>query len=248
MGELSGKCAFVTGAARGLGDAIARALHETGCHVVLADADPAVGETARAIDASGERATGQVLDVRDVAAFAAAFDATWERFGSVDIMVNNAGVTPTTSVWDIAPAEWDQVMAINLRGVFLGCQIAGRRMRERKRGRIINMASIAGQGGSLSAGAHYAASKAGILVLTKIFASELAPHSVTVNALAPSAIDGPIARSLPKERLDAIARTIPVGRLGRPEEVAAAVLYLASDNAGYVTGATIDINGGRLMR
>jgi 3-oxoacyl-[acyl-carrier protein] reductase len=139
-------------------------------------------------------------------------------------------------------------MAVNLRGVFLGCRLAGRHMRARGHGRIINLSSLAGQQGGAIAGAHYAASKAGILALTKLFAQDLAPFGVTVNAIAPAAIDGPAVAAVPAERVRALVQTIPVGRLGRAEEVAAAALYLASDAAGYVTGATLDLNGGRFMR
>jgi 3-oxoacyl-[acyl-carrier protein] reductase len=240
--------AFVTGAARALGAAIARELHASGRNVVLTDIDAAVEETAKAIDPSGARAIARRLDVRDEHAFATTFEAAVVRFGSVDIMVNNAARTATGSVWDISPGDWDDVLAINLRGVFFGCRIAGRHMRERRAGRIINLSSIAGQQGSLATGAHYAASKAGIIVLTKIFAQELAPFSITVNAIAPSAIDGPAVAAMPPEKIAAIVSTVPLGRLGRPEDVSAAVLYLASDNASYVTGTTLDVNGGRLMR
>jgi 3-oxoacyl-[acyl-carrier protein] reductase len=152
------------------------------------------------------------------------------------------------SLWEIDEAEWDDVIATNLRSVLQATQIAGARMRERGFGRIINHASIAGQQGGLVMGAHYAASKAGILVLTKITAQELAPSGVTVNAIAPAAIDGPLMGELGEERAKALAAGIPVRRLGRPEEVGAMVVYLASDLAGYVTGATFDINGGLLMR
>jgi 3-oxoacyl-[acyl-carrier protein] reductase len=137
---------------------------------------------------------------------------------------------------------------VNLRGVFLGCRIVGRLMRERGSGRIVNISSLAGQAGSLVNGAHYSASKAGILALTKVVARELAPHGVTVNAIAPAAIDGPVMASLAPEQVEALARSIPVGRLGAPEEVAALVAFLASDEAAFVTGATFDVNGGLLMR
>jgi 3-oxoacyl-[acyl-carrier protein] reductase len=151
-------------------------------------------------------------------------------------------------LWEISPDEWDDVLAINLRGAFFGCRIAGAHMRERRRGRIINLSSIAGQQGSLATGAHYACSKAGILVLTRIFAQELAPFSVTVNSIAPSAISGPAVASAPLEKIAAILETVPLRKLGNPNDVAEAVLYLSSEGAGYVTGTTLDINGGRLMR
>jgi 3-oxoacyl-[acyl-carrier protein] reductase len=240
--------AFVTGAAQGLGAAIAEGLFKSGRNVVLADIDPAVEATAKAIDPVGAHAVAHRLDVRGETAFRHAFDAAVARFGSVDIMVNNAARTAIRSLWDIAPEEWDDVLAVNLRGAFFGCRIAGAHMRERRKGRIINLSSIAGQQGSLATGAHYAASKAGILVLTRIFAMELAPFSVTVNAIAPSAISSPAVASAPPEKIAAILDTVPLRKLGEPDDVSAAVLYLASDGAGYVTGTTLDINGGRLMR
>jgi len=245
---LAGRTAFVTGAAQGLGAAIARAVLEAGGSVVLADVAVAVEDTARALDPDGTRTLALRLDVRDEAAFEAAFATTVQRFGAVDLMVNNAARTPGRTVWEIDAAEWDEVLAVNLRGTFFGCRIAGRHMRERRAGRIVNLASLAGQQASALTGAHYAASKAGILALTRSFAQELAPFGVTVNAVAPSAISGPAVDAVPPDRLEALTRSIPLGRLGTPEEVSGTVLFLASDAAAYITGATIDVNGGRFMR
>jgi 3-oxoacyl-[acyl-carrier protein] reductase len=163
-------------------------------------------------------------------------------------MINNAARTVARSVWDIDQAEWDDVLAVNLRGVFFGCTVAGAHMSARGSGRIINLSSLAGQQGSLVNGAHYAASKAGILALTKVFAQELAPHGVTVNALAPSAIRTPAMDAVPPATVAALEKSAPLGRLGTPDDVAAAALYLASDAAAFVTGTTLDVNGGRFMR
>jgi len=244
MPPLDNRTAFVTGGARGLGEAIARALLEAGARVVLTDIDPAVRDTAARLGSGA----GALLDVRDGAAFAAVFARAAEAHGGIDIMVNNAARTPSTSLWEIDVAEWDDVMAVNLRGQFLGCQIAGRHMKARGYGRIINLSSLAGQQGGAVAGAHYAASKAGILVLTKMFAQELGPFGVTVNALAPAAVRGPAVDAAPPDKVAALQKLIPVGRLGLPEEVGAAAVYLASAGAGYMTGATLDLNGGRFMR
>ena len=241
----AGRTAFLTGAAQGLGAAIASALHAAGAHVVLTDFDAKVDETARSL---GVGATSAQLDVRDKAAFQLAFDAAARTHGGIDIMVNNAAVTIHKSMWEIESAEWDNVMAVNLRGVFFGCQIAGLHMKGRGKGRIINLTSLAGQAGGAVAGAHYAASKAGIIVLTKMFASELAGNGVTVNAIAPAAIRGPAVDAAPKDKVEAVKRSIPVGRLGEPEEIGAAAVYLAADTTGYMTGCTLDLNGGRLMR
>jgi len=243
MAVLDGRTAFITGAAQGLGEAIARALRAEGAAVVLTDIDARVHETAKSLGG-----TACVLDVRDPDAFQSCFATAAAERGGIDIMVNNAARTPSTSIWDITPAEWDDTMQVNLRGQFLGCQIAGRHMRDRGAGRIINLASLAGQQGGAVAGAHYAASKAGILVLTKMFAHELAPFGVTVNALAPAAIRGPAVDAAPTEKVAAVKKQIPVGRLGEPEEVGAAAVYLASPLSAYMTGATLDLNGGRFMR
>ncbi|GER18367.1 SDR family NAD(P)-dependent oxidoreductase [Variovorax boronicumulans] len=241
---LAGRVAFVTGAGQGLGAAIARGLAQAGARVALADIDEANAQ-AVAAEVNG---LALPLDVRDEQAFGDRFAQAVAHFGAVDILVNNAARTPTTSLWDITPAEWDDVLAINLRGSFFGCRIAGKHMRERGAGRIVNLASLAGQQVSSATGVHYAASKAGLLALTRAFAQELAPHGVTVNALAPAAIDSPALAALPPERQQALKAGIPLGRFGLADEVAAAVVYLASPAAAFMTGATLDLNGGRFMR
>ena len=227
------RVALVTGGARGIGEAIARRLREDGALVVTGDVAPGADVE---------------LDVRSAASFEAAVAGILERHGQLDILVNNAALTLQRRFFELDVAEWDEVLAVNLRGVFLGCQIAGRVMRDRGYGRIVNLSSLGGQAGSPVNGAHYSASKAGILGLTKAVARELAPHGVTVNAVAPAAIDGAIMAELPSEQVEALARAIPIGRLGTGDEVAALVAYLASDEAAFVTGATFDVNGGLLMR
>jgi 3-oxoacyl-[acyl-carrier protein] reductase len=239
--SLDGRIAVVTGAARGIGEAIARALHARGATVVVADLDAEGAERVAA--ALGDRARAAEVDVRDRRSIERLLDGA----GTVDVLVNNAARTVFRPLWEIDEDEWDDVLATNLRSVFTACRLAGPRMREQRWGRILNLASIAGQSGG-SSGAHYAASKAGIIVLTKMVAAELAPHGVTCNALAPAAVRTPVFDDLPAERLDALRARIPVGRFGEPREVAELAAYLCSAEAAYVTGATFDVNGGLLMR
>ncbi len=248
MTDLSGKVALVTGAAQGLGLAIARALHRAGAAVLLTDINPEVEAVATALDAGAGRSRGVVQDVRDEAGWQALADGLLAERGRLDILVNNAALTISKPLWDIPAAEWDDVLAVNLRGTFFGCRTVGRIMREAGKGRIINISSMAGQRGGVVAGGHYSASKAGIIVLSKCFAAELAGGNVTVNTIAPAAIEGPITKVMPADKVQAMARTIPLGRLGDDAEVGAAAVWLASDAAGFVTGATIDINGGIFMR
>lgn len=178
--------------------------------------------------------------------------ASWEtllaQLDDVHVLVNNAARTEFRSFFEIDLDEWDDVLATNLRGTYLGCRVVGQRMRERGAGRIVNLASGAAFAASGASGVHYAASKAAVVAVTRRAATELAPHGVTVNAVAPAAIDGPLARALPAGRLAEMTTAIPVGRLGRPEEVAALVSFLVSDDAGYITGATLGVDGGVLMR
>jgi 3-oxoacyl-[acyl-carrier protein] reductase len=239
--SLEGRAAVVTGAAQGLGEAIARALHARGASVVLADVNVAGAE--RVASELGERAQPAECDVRSRDSIERLLDDA----GTVDVMVNNAARTVPRSLWEIEQDEWEDVLAVNLRGVFFGCQLAGARMREQGWGRIVNLASISGQQPG-AMGAHYAASKAGIVILTKLFAAELAPHGVTCNAVAPAAVRTPAFDVVPEERLEALRQRIPVGRFGEPHEVAELVAFLCSDAAAYMTGATVDVNGGLLMR
>jgi 3-oxoacyl-[acyl-carrier protein] reductase len=228
---------------------MARTLFERGAAVLVTGRNAQRGEeVAASLDPTRTRAAFCPLDARSRESFAHAVDVALSAWGRIDVLVNNAGITPPRAFFEIGDDEWDDVLRTNLGGVFLGCQLVGPLLRDQGWGRIVNHASIAGQQGSVVAGAHYAASKAAIIVLTKIVARELARSGVTVNAIAPAAIEGPIMDELDPDVVAALPERIPVGRCGRPEEVAALVAYLCSDEAAYITGATIDINGGLLMR
>jgi len=239
--------AIVTGAAGGLGRVISRRLAADGFRVLMTDIDgDAVTRAAKELP--GEVAT-LAIDVRDPARFEAAFTAATQWWGGVGVLVNNAALTRTTPLFDISPEEFDAVTAVALKGTFLGCQIAGRHMRAQRYGRIVNIASLAGQNGGAATGAHYAAAKGGIMTLTKVFARELAIDGVTVNAISPGPLDLDSVRDLlPPDKLAAVVRTIPAGTLGDPDYIARLVALLASPQAISAIGATFDINGGLYLR
>jgi 3-oxoacyl-[acyl-carrier protein] reductase len=242
--------ALVSGAARGLGEHVARSLHAAGFRVAVADIDEqGAADVARSLDASGATALALRLDVRSKADFERAASVLVERWGGVQVLVNNAGQSRVAALMDISPEEFDAVVSVNLKGVFLACQVFGQRFAAQGYGRIVNIASLAGQTGGTATGGHYAAAKGGVLTLTKVFARELAAAGVTVNAISPGPLDLPIVYdSVPAEKLAAIIQTIPVRALGDAGFVADAVLLLASQAAGSVTGACWDINGGLFMR
>jgi 3-oxoacyl-[acyl-carrier protein] reductase len=244
------RVALVTGAAQGLGASIVRALHASGIRVVASDVDEdAVTGLARALDPSGETAAGISLDVRSQGDFEDALAATIARFGQADILVNNAVVTAVKPVLEITPDEFDAVMAVNVRGTFIGCQVLGRHFKSAGGGRIVNIASLAGQNGGAATGAHYAASKGAVITLTKVFARDLAPFGVTVNAVAPGPLDLPSVHAmLSADRLETMVNTIPAGQLGDASFVADMVVQLVRPDAAFVTGATWDVNGGLFMR
>lgn len=242
--------AVVTGAAQGLGRSIAEALHRAGYRVAVTDVAVAgAAEVATALDPSGETAMALALDVTSKADFEAALAAILAKWGALHVAVNNAALTPTTPVMKITAEEFDRVLAVNLRGTLFGCQVFGAHLASAGYGRIVNLASLAGQNGGTASGAHYASSKGAILTLTKIFARELGASGVTVNAVAPGPMDLPSVHALvPAEKLAKIVETIPVRSLGDPDFVADTVVHLASPAAGFVTGAAWDLNGGLFMR
>jgi 3-oxoacyl-[acyl-carrier protein] reductase len=242
--------ALVTGAGQGLGSNIAHALFNAGYSVVITDRLLAQAQAAAsALDPSGQRVMALELDVSSKADFQAVLAAVLGKWGALHVVVNNAAMTMTTPVMQISPEEFDLVVSVNQRGTFVGCQVFGGYLASQGYGRIINMASLAGQNGGTATGAHYAASKGGIVTLTKIFARELAPSGVTVNAIAPGPIESPAVRAaVPPERLEKLIEGIPVKRLGDAAFLGKLVVLLAGEDAYFTTGATWDVNGGLFMR
>ena len=241
------KAALVTGAAGSLGRAIARKLLADGFFVQLADVrSDALDQARTSLDPSGEVTDAVVLDLRDVEALQEMALPSATGGPPLEVLVNNAGMADARPLRDISVSEWDDVLAVNLRSAFFLTRRIAEEMAERGYGRVINMASLAGQSARPS-GVHYAASKAGLIGLTRVLASEYAPH-VTVNAVAPGPIDTPLLRGFGEAVVQQVSSTVPVGRLGTADEVAALVSFLASEDAGFITGATYDINGGILMR
>ena len=244
--NLAGRAALVTGAARGIGLAIAQALSQRGAQVALVDVDGKAARDAACLIPGAlplEADVSRALDVQR------AVDTTVEQFGGLDILVNNAGICPLTAFADIAEDEWDRVLAIDLKSAFLCCQAALPHLRRSGRqGRIVNVASAGGQMGGLAVGAHYAAAKAALIALGKSLARLLASDGVTVNCVSPGTTETGLVASWSDEIQAGVRAQIPLGRFGRPTEIAEAVCFLVSDGAAFITGATLDINGGLLMR
>jgi 3-oxoacyl-[acyl-carrier protein] reductase len=241
---LERKVALVTGASRGIGLEIAATLAREGATVILA----ARGEQeVRASAASiGGRSEGVRLDVADPFSVESAVKGMLDRHGRIDVLVNNAGVTRDGLILRMKPEDWDAVMNTNLRGAFLMCrQVAGSMVKNRS-GRIINVGSVVGQMGNAGQ-VNYAASKAGLLGLTKSLAREIASRNITVNAVAPGYIETEMTAVLPDDAKKRLFELIPLARLGTPADVAAAVLFLASEAAGYITGQVLNVNGGMYM-
>jgi 3-oxoacyl-[acyl-carrier protein] reductase len=242
--DLTGKTALVTGSTRGIGRTIARALADSGARVAVVGRDKAKAE--RVAEEIGRGAMGFGCDVSDTAAVATLVSDVEKAFGGIDILVNNAGLTRDNLVMRLKDQDWDDVMNANLRGAFAAIRAASRGMMKKRAGRIINMASVVGLNGNKGQ-ANYSASKAGLIALTKSVAKELGSRNILVNAIAPGFIETEMTDAMTPEARSALTGLIPLERLGRTEDIAAAVVFLASDYASYITGQVIVIDGGMVM-
>jgi len=246
--DLQGKVALVTGSTRGIGRAIAEMLAAAGASVAVTGRDQPRADAAAAEIASahGGTARGYACDVSDVAQCTALVEAVERDFGTLDVLVNNAGLTRDNLIMRLKDEDWDQVINTNLRGAFATCRAASRGMMKRRSGRIVNLASVVGLMGNKGQ-TNYAASKAGLIGLTKSLAKELGSRGVAANVVAPGYIDTDMTAAMPAEARATLSASIPLERLGTPADIAGMVTFLASDQASYITGQVFVVDGGLAM-
>ncbi|CAB3643413.1 3-oxoacyl-ACP reductase FabG [Paraburkholderia rhynchosiae] len=244
---LDKQIAIVTGASRGIGRAIAMELARQGATVIgTATSESGAAAISEAFNAAGVSGRGAVLDVNDAAAAEALIDGTVKEFGALHVLVNNAGITQDQLAMRMKDDDWDAVVDTNLKSVFRLSRAVLRPMMKAKGGRIINITSVVGSAGNPGQ-INYAAAKAGVAGMTRALAREIGSRGITVNCVAPGFIDTDMTRTLPEEQQTALKTQIPLGRLGSPEDIAHAVAFLASPQAGYITGTTMHVNGGMYM-
>ena len=243
--RLEGKVALVTGGGRGLGEAICRTLAREGAHIAVGDINLAdATRVSDAINQMGGKAVAIKADVSSEKEVKAMVAKTIEAFGTIDMLINNAGICYQGSVAEMSEETWDKVLDVNLKGPFLCSREVMPTFKQKRSGKIVNLGSLAGQVGGLVVGANYSVSKAGVICFTKSLAKELAPFGVNVNCIAPGVIDTEMTQPFPREEM---VKSIPLGKLGEPQDIADAVLFLVSQESKYITGQTISVNGGSFM-
>jgi len=246
--KLKDRVAAVTGGARGIGKAIALSFIREGAKVALVDVDKGILEAAKnEIKKTKEEVIAISCDITKSVEVRAMVDQVRNAFGRIDILVNNAGIIRRGTIDTITEEDWDRVIEVNLKGTFNCCKAVAGIMKQQGYGKIINVSSIAGKTGDITSAPGYGPSKAGVDALTKTLARQLAPYGINVNGVAPHAIETEMSAQWSEERRKEIIASIPLGRLGKPEDVANAVLFLASDEASFITGEILDVNGGALM-
>jgi 3-oxoacyl-[acyl-carrier protein] reductase len=243
---LKGKTAIITGSGRGIGRAIALAMAAQGANIVVNDVNmESAGEVVAEIESMGRQAIAVKADVTAEDQVKVMIEACINRFGKLDILVNNAGIIQTAPVTEIEGKDWDRVMEVNLKGVFLCCKAALAPMKAQHGGKIINIASVAGKrGGGLLGNSCYSASKGGVIAFTKSLARESGPFGINVNAITPAFTDTEMTRSIAPDKKEFIIKMLPLGRVGQPSDIAGAVCFLASDMSDYMTGEIMDVDGG----
>lgn len=246
--NLVNKVAIVTGAGRGIGKAIAIALAREGANVIVNDIDiQTAEEVAKEIKSSGRKALAIQVDVSDSKEVNRMVQSVLKKFKRVDILVNNAAIIKRGSIEDLTEDDWDRVMDVNLKGAFNCAKAVVGIMKKQRYGKIVNISSIAGKIGDLASAPCYGASKAGMTCLAKSLARELASYGINVNVVAPHAIETDMSKEWSEEKRKNIIANIPLGRMGEPEDIAEAVVFLVSDKAKFITGEVLDVNGGCLM-
>ena len=249
MSDLSNKVAVITGGRRGIGRAIAELLAQRGADVLIGDCteDPGTGTAAAIAAATGRRVIAQCVDVSDAKSAKEFIEYAIAQFGRIDILVNNAGITRDNLIIRISDEDWDNVLDVNLKGAFNCCKAVARQMMKQRYGRIVNITSVAGLAGNAGQ-TNYASSKAGLVGFTKSLAKELGPRNITVNAVAPGFVTTALTDVLQQEYKDLAIKMTPLGRFGTPEDIARAVAFFVSDDAAFITGQILSVDGGMVMQ